>query len=116
MMDRCLSENGILEAMDTWPKYGCMPDGRFIRLTKENEKDYVPYVHYDDMVKVVKGIPSLDVAPVVHAHWIADSRDCEYTCSHCGDVWRGDFDLDPYDDHFYYCPNCGAKMDEEVPE
>ena len=53
-MDRCLSENGILEAMGTWPKYGCMPDGRFIRLTKENEKDYVPYVHYDDMVKEVE--------------------------------------------------------------
>lgn len=105
-MDRCLSENGILEAMDTWPKYGCMPDGRFIRLTKENEKDYVPYVHYDDMVKVVKGIPSLDVVPVVHAHKIC--KPCGvldlYVCSNC----KGSLNLNDL-----YCPNCGAKMDEE---
>lgn len=102
-MDRCLSENGILEAMDTWPKYGCMPDGRFIRLTKENEKDYVPYVHYDDMVKVVKGIPSLDVAPVVHAHWV--DKIFAFECSACcGDAI----------DNYAYCPCCGAKMDEVV--
>ena len=101
-MDRCLSENGILEAMDTWPKYGCMPDGRFIRLTKENEKDYVPYVHYEDMVKVVKGIPSLDVAPVVHAHWI--EKTFTFACSACyGDSV----------DNYAFCPRCGAKMDEK---
>ena len=109
-MDRCLSENGILEAMDTWPKYGCMPDGRFIRLTKENEKDYVPYVHYDDMVKVVKGIPSLDVAPVIHAHWnktfYAENGYFMGICSHCS--MPGIVSL--------YCGKCGAKMDEEVPE
>ena len=117
-MDRCLSENGILEAMDTWPKYGCMPDGRFIRLTKENEKDYVPYVHYDDMVKVVKGIPSLDVAPVVHAHWIELYDPISYVsigyeyvpkiiinCSNCNNE---------VEVKTPYCPNCGAKMDEEV--
>lgn len=65
----------------------------------------------DELIAEVK---ATEVAPVVHAHWIADSKDCKYTCSHCGDVWKGDFDLDPYDDHFYYCPCCGAKMDEEV--
>ena len=110
-MDRCLSENGILEAMDTWPKYGCMPDGRFIRLTKENEKDYVPYVHYDDMVKVVKGIPSLDVEPVIHAHWALylDENNCtygNYACTNCHTI-QGLM-------KYRYCPYCGAKMDEVV--
>ena len=110
-MDRCLSENGILEAMDTWPKYGCMPDGRFIRLPKENEKDYVPYVHYDDMVEVVKGIPSLDVAPVVHAHWIWEMAN-HFVCSNC----HSGFDVPWYDDieDYKYCPFCPAKMDESV--
>lgn len=114
-MDRCLSENGILEAMDTWPKYGCMPDGRFIRLTKENEKDYVPYVHYDDMVKVVKGIPSLDVAPVIHAHWVkngdgmwADGRLHVMTCSNCKALFR----YHGKKSNVNYCYKCGARMDE----
>ncbi len=117
-MDRCLSENGILEAMDTWPKYGCMPDGRFIRLTKENEKDYVPYVHYDDMVKVVKGIPSLDVAPVIHAHWIENMFPAyeHVECSHCKEQYYEDDLYLGGNDFPKYCPNCGAKMDEEVPE
>ena len=110
-MDRCLSENEILEAMDTWPKYGCMPDGRFIRLTKENEQDYVPFVHYDDMVKVVKGTPSLDVALLVHAHWRYTHFSKSFglfvgACSSCGSPNIMDA----------YCGNCGAKMDEEVPD
>lgn len=118
-MDRCLSENGILEAMDTWPKYGCMPDGRFIRLTKENEKDYVPYVHYDDMVKVVKGIPSLDVVPVVHAHWIrggAEKWDEGIMnimhCSNCKALFR----YQGRKKNVNYCYRCGAKMDEVIRE
>ena len=116
VMDRCLSENGILEAMDTWPKYGCMPDGRFIRLTKENEKDYVPYVHYGDMVKVVRGIPSLDVAPVIHAHWNEFSDytgTCYAECSRCGLLWWIE-EGTAEENEMFYCPKCGAKMDEVV--
>ena len=109
VMDRCLSENGILEAMDTWPKYGCMPDGRFIRLTKENEKDYVPYVHYDDMVKVVRGIPSLDVAPVIHAHWYKKHKDSPFCyCSNCDGSSANIVEWAQK-----YCYHCGAIMDEE---
>ena len=87
-MSRYKDVDKILEAMDTWPKYGCNPDGRFLELTKETEADYVPYVHYDDMVKVVKGIPSLDVAPVIHAHKVRAHSQGGGThwvvCSHCG--------------------------------
>ena len=113
-MARYIVENGLLEAMDTWPKYGYMPDGRLIRLTKENEENYVPYVHYDDMVKVVKGIPSADVAPVVHAHWkeFTDIGGVVYPeCSKCGLVWWLE-DGNAEDNEMYYCPKCGAKMDE----
>lgn len=52
---------------------------------------------------------------VVHAHWIeGEDINCKpiVECSHCGDVWHLDGDSDPFHDHFYYCPNCGAKMDE----
>ena len=108
-MSRYKDVDKILEAMDTWPKYGCNPDGRFLELTKETEADYVPYVHYDDMVKVVKGIPSLDVAPVIHAHKVRAHSQGGGThwvvCSHCEK---------PIDWQDAYCKHCGAIMDEEV--
>ena len=51
-------------------------------------------------------IPAADVAPVVHGHWVYGCQ-----CSVCGDRHG------PYNSRhkpFYnYCPNCGAKMDEE---
>ena len=61
-------------------------------------------------MKKLVSIPIADVAPVVHAHWIHK----EYIqnnmvigivgeCSNCGKVRLID----------NYCPNCGAKMDEE---
>ena len=128
-MSRYKDVDKILEAMDTWPKYGCNPDGRFLELTKETEADYVPYVHYDDMVQAVTGTPVQDVAPVVHAKWIEEEEPCEIVfitpdgkattelyievkCSNCkrytGYVYS----------HYLvcqneYCQHCGAIMDEK---
>ena len=46
---------------------------------------------------------------VRHGHWIeADVGDCCYKCSECGFI-RDAYILDISN----YCPNCGAKMDEE---
>lgn len=69
------------------------------------------------------GIPTADVAPVVHGRWIPSESDfddddtlfdveewCDWQCSAC----REDI---CYDDPMpikllpNYCPNCGAKMD-----
>ena len=51
--------------------------------------------------------PTEDVAPVVHARWISKMHKmwgrCP-TCSHCGRIVQEETN---------YCPNCGAKMDEE---
>lgn len=63
--------------------------------------------------------PSEDVEPVRHAHWIPMCKrrslfaDRIYECSCCGNsldmdavnAGRGDAN---------YCPNCGARMDEET--
>lgn len=51
-----ISRQAALDAIDTWPKYGCNPDGRLVPLN--DDEHYVPYVHYDDMVKVLKSLPS----------------------------------------------------------
>lgn len=46
----------------------------------------------------------IEVAPVVHAHWIEipNAKHCHYRCSSCEIGHRV-----PYN----YCPDCGAKMD-----
>ena len=58
---------------------------------------------------------------VVHAHWIDDSGERDTAvCSNCGECydkteeeweWRKAFEL--FKQFYHYCPNCGAKMDEE---
>lgn len=65
-----------------------------------------------------------DVAPVGHSHWIdeygrfvAVDLDGELTdscyCNNCK-KWLGG--SNEYNCFGYYCPNCGAKMDEEEEE
>lgn len=55
----------------------------------------------------INKIPAADVTPVKHGEW--DKKPfligTSYYCSECGDNFG-----EPYN----YCPNCGAKMDEEV--
>ena len=59
-------------------------------------------VMYDDVVLA----PAADVAPVVHGHWVYGEFDIP-NCSECGEEVKPDT-ISPF------CPNCGAKMDEEV--
>ena len=60
-------------------------------------------------------MPAADVAPVVHGQWIDvgerydDYDECFYSvfkCSNCGTT-KEEYPTSNY------CPNCGAKMDEE---
>lgn len=58
---------------------------------------------YDEILS----IPSSDVAPVRHGRWVViDAEEPRrYGCSECKRLsWNMD----------NYCPNCGARMDEEV--
>jgi len=52
------------------------------------------------LAKKIKNVPSADVAPVRHGHWIKEYG--HYKCLLCNG-------LDDFADD--YCPNCGARMD-----
>ena len=72
---------------------------------------------YDKIIGGIYDIPSADVAPVRHGRWIEGKlpiyrwggekigEKSTWKCSVCHDVgfWG-----------YNYCPNCGAKMDEEA--
>lgn len=57
----------------------------------------------------IDAMPTVDAVPVRYGHWIyhpdwQEDGECGYECSEC---LRG-VDVD-----YAYCPNCGAKMNEE---
>lgn len=71
-------------------------------------------------VKILNQFPDADVAPVRHGRWIKDNNSLQtddyyccyfdYNCSECGNVVNNRYELPKY------CPNCGAKMDDELNE
>ena len=54
-MSDYISRQAALDAMETWDKFGCDPDGKLVRY--DDDKHYIPYVHYEDMVHAVKNLP-----------------------------------------------------------
>lgn len=67
---------------------------------------------------LLHGVPTADVKPVVHAHWIITYESTagvtDAKCSNCGYASLA-YENDVHtDDDCHYCPHCGAIMDEEV--
>lgn len=81
--------------------------------TKGVSKDYAEGMAY--VLDLLDNLPIADVEPVRHGHWkvVNDGYGdkayiCE--CSECKDtVWV----YTNADRKWNYCPNCGARMDEE---
>lgn len=61
----------------------------------------------EDVEEILKSIPPVDAAPVVHGKWIhfEDDDPWEWTCSACMK------NSELHGEYPNYCPNCGAKMD-----
>lgn len=63
-------------------------------------------IFIDWFMSIAESTESADVAPVIHAHWIRDTKYRAYWfCSNCGSFVQG-----LAGEH--YCRYCGAKMDE----
>lgn len=94
-----LWKNGVQADMSDYIKR----DDAIKAFDPEQRRDwYTPWI-----VEELKDIPSADVAPVRHGRWeIIDAEEPRrYGCSECKRLsWHME----------NYCPNCGARMDEEV--
>lgn len=97
-----------------------MPTDDYIKRSDALEEvQYIP-VTMDDEIDVeaaqqmINAIPAVDVEPVRHGRWIRMTGMMppefhgHYECSEC--EWRGKHDIER---EYHYCPNCGAKMDED---
>lgn len=77
--------------------------------------DEAPFEYAEGLLE---DVPYEDVAPVRHGRWVENDYlflDTLYRCSVCGE----EFYLEngtPQENQYYYCPNCGAKMDGENDE
>lgn len=106
-MEDLISRQRAIKAMDTWDKFGCDQNGMLVRY--DDDKHYVPYVHYDDMVHVIKSLPS---AEPKKGRWVF-TRYYVWECSECGEnPTKGMGYIQRRSELFRYCPHCGAKMSE----
>ena len=75
-----------------------------IKLAKKNR---FGRIEYDDIMAVIAEAPTVDAVEVVHGQWIhkgawhIECSECKHILAHIGEAKN-------------YCPNCGAKMDEEA--
>lgn len=94
----------------------------------EKEKP-IPFVHEDGSIDLfgagqqnqwyrdgiaIMNLPSAEVEPVKRGKWIYDNQFHWYraSCSECGYMRATDIKADNWNG-WNYCPNCGAKMENE---
>lgn len=70
------------------------------------EYSLIERVFADGVYTVLETFPAVDVAPVIYAKWGRCFGGDQ--CSACGFQHYG-----TSISHYHYCPNCGAKMQQE---
>ena len=82
-------------------------------LMELNDTDiFDTYNDYSMVFDTIDNFPTADVAPVRRGEWV--SEETAVTCTACGRSYDTDFEIKQnVIRDFDYCPNCGAKMDDD---
>ena len=109
----CFSELDVINLIDAQPTVDAVPLDGFLKMSKGGyviyQREWL-YEHLEqefDILRSVSGKPTIDAEPVRHGKWIEKSTGGEHfvRCSECGYI--------EWDAPNNYCPECGARMDEE---
>lgn len=76
-----ISRDELLKAIDTWDKFGCDANTKLVPY----QDHYIPYIHYDDVIKCIKGMPSVKPQPK-SGHWIPVSERLPKADEYVGNV------------------------------
>ena len=100
---RLIDADELMEAINTWPKFGV--DGRG-RIVLWNE-GYEPYIHLMDVVIAITGMPTIEERKT--GKWVRYDGDWFKTmckCSECGAM----IDINEKYRNLF-CYHCGLRMD-----
>lgn len=98
-----------------------IPKEPFVSITLRYDGSVHVWSSYKGEGFETKAIPAADVRPVVKAHWYWDKDGMDWgigswRCSACHSRpetwWQGDSTNPRNKSGHYFCPNCGAKMEE----
>jgi len=114
VVEDCISRAELLKAIDTWDKFGVDDTNSLFRLDNLSLPHYVPYIHYDDVVKAIKGMPSIQ--PKTDEPMQVELEGDGYSdgklvydygkCPKCG--WEFEYGEKDWEEP--YCCHCGQKL------
>lgn len=107
-----ISRAELLKALETWDRFGVDDTNSLFRLDNLSLPHYVAYIHYDDVVKCIKGMPSVAIPNKTEPkHWIHRNDDYNdwLECPSCGYGSEGEV---KYGKGTPYCPYCGERLYE----
>jgi hypothetical protein len=85
-----------------------------IRLMKKGRIPKTEIAILLDCTGIINNAPTVDAVPVRHGKWIDEGQYADYHPHH---AWRcsecGEHVIEVDTPWYKYCPNCGARMDEE---
>lgn len=102
-MSDLISRRAAIDAINTWPKYGVDERNRIVPWYE----GLVPYVHLEDVVKAIVGLPSAQPE-------IIRCKDCRWGRKVCGNIeCFADTNVPPeYHGYEWFCPNGERRTDE----
>lgn len=133
-MTRLIDADILKEAINTWDKFACLPDGKIYPFRElKHPEMFEAYIHFSDIIKAIDNAPTVDTDLSEYSDklwkeayergkkerpqgkWIGEHF--VYKCSKCGHI--ADSVLSVTGRNIIpmlsnYCPECGADMREEA--